>query len=117
MTAGTPSGSGSITVTTTAATATMKKPHVGGWAEAGSGAALALLIFFGIPARRRGWRAMLGALVLLATFGSLAGCGGGSSSTNKNPGTTAGSYVFTVTGTGSDPAKTAETTTFTVTVN
>jgi hypothetical protein len=94
----------------------MRKPHVGGWAEAGSGAALALLVFFGIPARRRGWRAMLGALVLLSMLGSLAACGGGSSS-NKNSGTTAGSYVFTVTGTGSDPAKTAETTTFTVTVN
>jgi hypothetical protein len=99
----------------------MKRPRIGGWAEAGSGAALALLVFFGIPARRRGWRAMLGALLLLATLGSLAACGGGSGSSSGggggNSGTTTGSYTFTVTGTGSDPAKTAETATFTLTVN
>ena len=120
-TAGTAGGTGSVSVTTTAATAAMHKPRIGGWAEAGSGTVLALLVFFGIPARRRGWRAMLGAFVLLATLGSLAACGGGGSSSNGggggNPGTTAGSYVFTVTGTGSDPATTKETTTFTVTVN
>jgi hypothetical protein len=119
--AGTPGATGSVTVATTAATASMKRPRIGGWAEAGSGAALALLVFFGIPARRRGWRAMLGALVLLATLGSLAACGGGSSGSGGggggNPGTTTGSYTFTVTGTGSDPAKTVETTTFTLTVN
>jgi hypothetical protein len=96
----------------------MKRPRIGGWAEAGSGAVLALLVFFGIPARRRGWRAMLGAFILLATLGSLAACGGGGSSGGGgNPGTTAGSYTFTVTGTGSDPAKTVETATFTMTVN
>ena len=118
VTAGTPSGTGSVTVTTTAATASMKRPRIGGWAEAGSGAMLALLVFFGIPARRRGWRAMLGAFILLATLSSLAACGGSKSSGGGgNPGTTAGSYTFTVTGTGGDPAKTTETTTFTLTVN
>ena len=63
---------------------------------------------------------MLGAFVLLATLGSLAACGGGGSSGGGgggNPGTTAGSYVFTVTGMGSDPAKTTQTATFTVVVN
>jgi len=118
VTAGAPGGTGSVTVSTTAATASMKRPRIGGWAEAGSGAVLALLVFFGIPARRRGWRAMLGAFILLATLGSLAACGGGGSSGGGgNPGTTAGSYTFTVTGTGSDPAKTVETATFTMTVN
>lgn len=119
VTAGTPSGTGSVTVTTTAATASMKRPRIGGWAEAGSGAMLALLVFFGIPARRRGWRAMFCAFILLATLSSLAACGGSKSSGGGggNPGTTAGSYTFTVTGTGSDPAKTTETTTFTLTVN
>ncbi len=122
VTAGTPGGTGTVTVSTTAATSSaMHKPRVGGWAEAEGGAVLALLVFFGIPSRRRGWRAMLGAVVLLATLGSLAACGGGGSSTppggGGNPGTTAGSYTFTVTGTGSDPAKTKETATFTLTVN
>jgi hypothetical protein len=94
----------------------MTRPPIGGWAEAGSGAVLALLVFFGIPARRRGWRAILGAFVLLATLGSLAACGGGGSKSGGG-GTTAGSYVFTVTGTGDDPAKATHTTTFTVVVN
>lgn len=118
--AGTPGGMGSVTVSTTAATASMKRPPIGGWAEAGSGAVLALLMFFGIPARRRGWRAMLGAFILLATLGSLAACGGGGSSGGGgggNSGTTAGSYTFTVTGTGNDPGKATGTATFTLTVN
>jgi hypothetical protein len=112
---------GTVTVTTTAASAAaMHKPHVGGWAEAGSGAVLALLVFFGIPARRRAWRAMLGMLVLFFTFSSLIACGGGSSSGGgggSNPGTASGSYVFTVTGNGSPSVTPAPTTTFTVTVN
>lgn len=121
VTAGAPSGTGSVTVTTTAATASMKRPSIGGWAGAEGGAVLALLVFFGIPARRRGWRAMLGAFILLATLGSLAACGGGSSGGNHggggNPGTTAGAYTFTVTGTGTPAVTPAVTTTFTVTVN
>jgi hypothetical protein len=102
----------------------MKMPGIGGWAEAGGGAVLALLVFFGIPARRRAWRAMLGAFVLLVTLGSLAACGGGGSSGGNNngtgtanPGTTAGNYTFTVTGTGNPAVTPAPTTTFTVTVN
>jgi hypothetical protein len=120
VTAGTPGGTGMVTVATTMATASMKRPRIGGWAEAGSGAVLALLVFFGIPARRRGWRAMLGSFILLATLGSLAACGGGGSSGGGgggNSGTTTGSYTFTVTGTGSDPSKTTQTATFTLTVN
>jgi subtilase family serine protease len=121
VTGGTASGSGTMTVNTTAATASMSKPHIGGWAEAGSGAVLALLVFFGIPARRRGWRAMLGVLVLILALGSLGACGGGSGGGggggNGNPGTTAGTYTFTVTGTGSPAVSPAPTTTFTVTVN
>ena len=120
LTSTTTSGTGTVTVSTTAATAAMKRPHVGGWAEAGSGAVLALLVFFGIPARRRGWRAMLGAFVLLAALGSLAACGSGGSSSGGgggNPGTTAGNYTFTVGGTGNPQIMPAPITTFTVTVN
>jgi hypothetical protein len=98
----------------------MQKPHVGGWAEAEGGAVLALLVFFGIPARRRAWRNMLGAFILLAAIGSLAACGGGSKSGGGgggNPGTTAGAYTFTITGTGTPAVTPAVTTTFTVTVN
>ncbi len=115
-------GSGTATVTTKAATTSaLQKPNIGGWAE-GGGAVLALLVFFGIPARRRGWQAMLGMLVLLFTLGSLVACGGGSSSGGggggtKDPGTASGAYTFTVKATGADPASSTATQTFTVTVN
>jgi hypothetical protein len=93
----------------------------GGWIGAGSGALLSLLLFFGIPARRRSWRSMLGTLVLMVALGSLAGCGGGSSgpqtTTETDPGTSAGSYVFTVTGVGTPAVSPTVTETFTVVVN
>ena len=115
-------GSGTATVTTTAATtALLQKPHLGGWAEAGSGAVLALIAFFGIPARRRGWRAMAGMVLLLIALGSLAACGGGGGGGGgggtSDPGTASGTYTFTVTATGNDAAHTTANKTFTVTVN
>jgi hypothetical protein len=116
-------GTATATVYTTAATtselAYPKLPGKGsGWAGAGGGAVLALLVFMGIPARRRNWRSMLGVLVLMTVLGSLAGCGGGgSSTTTTTTGTTADKYTFTVTATGSDPANTTEATTFSVTVD
>jgi len=86
---------------------------------AGGGAALAFLVFLGVPARRRSWRALLGILVILVAVGSLSACGGGSinSGGSGSTATTAGTYTFTVTGTGNDPANTAESVTFSVTVN
>ncbi len=119
LSSATTTGNGMVSVTTTAATAKLAKPRIGGWA--GGGAVLAFVIFLGIPARRRSWRAMLGVLALMLTLGSLAACGGGGGGGggggNSNPGTTAGSYVFTVTGTGNPAVNPATTTTFTVTVN
>src|SRR6185369_3459440 len=106
-----------------ATTGSLQKPHIGGWAEAGGGAVLALLALFGIPARRRGWRAMVGMLVVLFAIGGLAACGGGGGSSGgggggtSDPGTAAGAYTFTVTATGNDSAHTTSTKTFTVTVN
>ncbi len=87
MNAGTPTpASSTATVYTTAATSELVYPklHGGGWAGAGGGAMLALLVFIGIPARRRSWRQMLGALVLMAAIGSLASCGSGSSAVNQS---------------------------------
>jgi hypothetical protein len=57
------------------------------------GAALAMLLFFGIPARRRSWRTMLGAVLFAALLGIGIGCG---SSGNNNK---TASYTVTVTGT------------------
>ncbi len=118
LSSGTTSGTATVTVSSTSATSELVWPKAGGkgrgWAGAGGGAVLAFLVFLGIPARRRSWRSMLGALVLMVTLGSLSGCGG-----KKSPpsGTTAGSYTFTVTGAGSPSVSPAPTTTFTLTVN
>jgi hypothetical protein len=86
---------------------------------AGSGAVLALLVFFGIPARRRSWRSMLGVLVAMVALSALAGCGGGSS-LNKgstDAGTTAGTYTFTVTANPNPTVNPAVSTTFQIVVN
>jgi hypothetical protein len=118
---GTTAGTAALTVSTTAATtATLVYPNSRrpSWYAAG-GAALACLLFFGIPARRRSWRTMLGMLFLLVAlgWGALA-CGGGGSGGGGggggNPGTTAGAYTVTVTGTS---GSLTQTTTLTVTVN
>jgi hypothetical protein len=123
---GTPTGTGTATITTySVTTGAMTRPKFGngkGWLGAGSGAVLALLMFFGIPARRRSWRSMLSVLVAMAALGALVSCGGGSGGSSGGGGTTTtlttpGSYVFTVTGTGNDPNNTPGIATFTVTVN
>jgi len=126
LSSGTQTGTAKVTVTTTAAsTSALVYPNTGGkgWAGAGGGAVLALLLFFGIPAKRRTWRAMLGALLLMAALGSLAACGGGGSGGGGggggggNSGTTAGAYVFSITATGNPAAASAPTISFSVTVN
>ena len=122
--AGVASGSGTATVTTYAATTSaLARPKLPGgrnWLGAGSGAVLALLVFFGIPARRRGWRKMLSLCVVLLTLGGMVSCSSGvnsgSGGGSSTPATTAGAYTFTVQGTGSDTASTQATATFTVTV-
>lgn len=114
-------GTATATVSTTSATSELMYPKVrggSGWLGAGSGGVLALLVFFGIPARRRSWRAMLGMVLLLVVLGGLAACGGGVGSVGGNPtGTTPDTYTFTVTGTGDPAVSPQPTTTFSVTVN
>ena len=126
LSAGTTSGTATISVSTTAAsTIALSLPmHVGpkGWTAARSGVVLAVLVVLWVPRRRRLWKSMLSLLMVAVIFGAMAGCGGGSSSSGTNPppanpGTTSGAYTVTVTGTGNDSASTTATTTFTLTVN
>ena len=122
LSAGDENESATLSITTTAPSSISSvRPNSSGkgWTGAGGGAVLALLLFFGIPAKRRSWRAMLGMIMLMAALGSLAACGGGGGGGGgtSTPGTTAGTYTFTVTGTGSPATASAPTTTFTVTVN
>jgi trimeric autotransporter adhesin len=111
---GTTAGTSTLNLATTAATSgALGYP---GWVAGGGGAILACVLFFGIPARRRGWRAMLGLLVFVFVIGGI-GCGGSSSSSGSG-GTTAGTYTITVTATppaGSTAA--VKTATVTLTVN
>ena len=117
---GASNGTGTLSVTTTAATTgalVRPKSFVAPWYAAG-GTALACLLFFGIPARRR-WRSSLGMLVLLALLaGGLVSCGsksgGGGGGGGGNSGTTTGTYTITVTGAS---GSIMQTTTVTLTVN
>jgi hypothetical protein len=75
----------------------------GAWYAAG-GATLACLLLFGIPARRRSWRTMLGMLALLVALagGGVLSCSGTTTTIIKTPGipgTTTGAYTITVIGT------------------
>jgi hypothetical protein len=115
-------GTATATVSTTAATSSLAYPKLPGkgrgWEDAGGGAVLAFLLFLGIPARRRGWRSMLGILAVMAVLGSLSACGGSSSSTSTSTtGTTPDTYTFTVTATGNPSVAPAPTVTFSVAVN
>jgi hypothetical protein len=126
--AGTTAGTSTLTLTTTAATTaalTRPKPGSSRWYAAG-GASLACVLLLVIPARRRHVRTMLGLIVLFACLavgivscggggggGGSSGGGGGGGGTS-NPGTTAGTYTVTVTGTA---GSTTETTAVTLTVN
>jgi len=118
LSSGTTSGTAAITVNSTAATGALVYPKLGGikgWVGAGGGAVLALLMFLGIPARRRSWRTMVGMLVLMVMLGGLAGCGG--TSNTVPTGTTPDVYTFTVTATGSPAVTPTPSTSFSVTVN
>ena len=125
LTSAVTSGTVVFTISTTAPVATLNYPKLPGskgrdWAGAGGGVVLALLLFLGVPARRRSWRSMLGVLIVMAVLGSLTACGGGGSSTpppQSDPGTTKGVYTYTVQATSNPSVAPAVSTTFTVTVN
>jgi subtilase family serine protease len=96
-------GTATLTVSTTApSSAALSYPEHRGvpWYTAG-GAILSCILLFGIPARRRRLWNALGMLAILVTLaGGMIACGGGSTTTTQsNPGTTAGTYTATVTGT------------------
>jgi hypothetical protein len=102
-----------VTVNSTAATTGKNDMKKMLWPSAG-GATLALVLFFGIP-RRRKWLAMLGLLIVIVA-GAGIGCGGVNNTGGRggNTGTTPGTYTVTVTGTS---GTITQTTTVTLTVN
>lgn len=103
------SGTGAVTAMltlNTTASSTTTAHETAPMFLAGGGATIALVLFFGVPARRRTWRTLFG-LIALASAVSLTGCGGKAGTISPpseqtgsaNPGTSAGAYTVTVTGT------------------
>jgi uncharacterized repeat protein (TIGR03803 family) len=127
---GSSASTATVTVTTTAASAT---PFYG-WPNGGDHrlrvqpywpamrlpvGLMGLLVVIGVAGLRRRWetnpllrRAMLATILVSQTI--LASCGGGSSSPPQNPGTPAGSYTLTISGTSGTLSRS---TTLTLTVN
>jgi hypothetical protein len=122
LSATTSSGTATVAVSSTAATASIQPEKArpdGDW-TAVTGAVLALVVLPWISKRRRSWPALSILAFASLLIGSLLGCSSGGAGGGKapsNPGTTAGNYTISVTGTGSDSAHTTATTTFTLTVN
>ncbi len=99
---GTAAATSTLTVTTTAASTGALELPLRKFFVAGGGGVLALVLFFGVPARRRAWRALFSLVAIAVIAGGAVGCGGGGSSGgggggNTNPGTTSGAYTVTVT--------------------
>jgi hypothetical protein len=89
-----------LTVNTSAATSALNPARKLLWPTAG-GAALACFLLVGVSAPRRRWRRILELLaLLLIVTGGVCACGGngGGGGPKGNPGTTAGTYTITVTG-------------------
>jgi len=95
------SGTQAVTSTLTInTTGSQSAANINPMAKLGGGCALAVLVFFFLPRRRKTWQAMLGLLVFVVLIASASGCGGsGAIQTQTSPGTTAGTYTVTVTGT------------------
>ncbi len=92
---GTTAGTSTLTITTSSNSAALSHP-LNKFFAVGGGMAVACLLFFGIPARRRSWRAVLGMLLFGAIVGIGIGCG---SSGNSGGGGSSANYTVTVTGT------------------
>ena len=118
LSAGTTTGTSTLTCTTTAASHVMYVPTRGPirpvWLGVSAALALACLFVMSLPMQKRRWGTAF-ALVVLAAATAVAGCGGGGGGGGGggNPGTTAGTYTVTITGT----SGASHTATFTITVN
>jgi subtilase family serine protease len=100
---GTTAATDTLTVTTASSGSAIGQPSNisrSTWYAAG-GTALAGLLLFGLPGRRRAWQRMLSLMLLIIAVG-VVGCGGSSKKT-----TPAGSYTVTVTATSGSATQTA----------
>lgn len=91
---GTTAGMSTLTITTTSSSGALAPP-LNKFFALGGGIAVAGLLLFGIPARRRSWRAILGVLAFGAIVGIGIGCGSNGGGNNGG----SANYTVTVTGT------------------
>ncbi|WP_263351248.1 FG-GAP-like repeat-containing protein [Acidicapsa acidisoli] len=111
---GTAAVTATLTVNTTAASSSSNATGQAGSAfpnrhngmlALGGGGTLAAFLFFGVPSRRYRTKTLLSLLLLGAFATTVMGCGGARKAANPvptptDPGTTVGSYMVTVTGSG-----------------
>jgi hypothetical protein len=109
-------------LTTAPAAASLDYPR-GRSLLAQGGSILALVIFLGVPARRRGWRALLSLVMMMLITSAILACGGGGGSSGggggspADPGTPLGSYNFTVKAVDAATGQISASSVVTVTVN
>ena len=99
---GTTADTATLTIHTTAATNATNLPRRT-FFPVGSGSILVCLLLMGIPRRSRSWRKIISVLLFAVSIGTIAGCGGGSSSvggggSTGTGGTTIGTYTVTIIG-------------------
>jgi len=118
----TPGAPGTLTVSTTAASALLQHPQTGNASRVFFAmflpiGGMALLSFgFAGPRRKKLFSTLLFCLALGALF-LLPACGGSSSKTGGNPGTPAGTYTITVSGTATGASQTGTSPSLMLTVN
>jgi hypothetical protein len=121
VTSGTDMVKTTLTVQTTKAASKMAPP-LKGFFLGGGGAALAGVLLVGFRSRRRYWARLFGLVLAVAFLGAIfgvsLGCGGGyiAPAAAKNPGTTPGAYVVTVTGADAATGKISSTSTLNIIV-
>jgi hypothetical protein len=96
---GTAAVTATLTVNTTAASAAALHNPLERNFAIGGGGTLAVLLFFCLPLRRRKWQTLLSMLVFSAIAAASIGCVSDRGIGLPGGGTSAGSYIVTVTGT------------------
>jgi hypothetical protein len=86
------------------------------WGISGGAAAMACVLFFAIPARRRSWRALLALIVFAIIVSGATACGGGSSSGGGGGGGGGGTATITAKYVGDTNYSASTSTAITITV-
>jgi len=121
LSANTTTATATVTITTTGASSSVivwqKLRGPNEWNGLGTIAVLLIAICLAMSGKRSRSMSVLGVVLLSTVVGGSLGCGGSSTKTLTNSGTTPGAYTITVTGTGNDASVTKVTSTFTLTVS